>query len=47
MPTRLHPAKLATPLVAFFGLAVQLSVPDEGVSVIGAEAVATTALLEF
>ena len=37
MATRLHPAKLATPLVAFFGLVVQLSVPDDGVSVIEAE----------
>ena len=31
MPTRLHPAKVATPLDAFLGLVVQLSVPDEGV----------------
>ena len=31
MPTRLHPAKVATPLVALSGLVVQFSVPDEGV----------------
>ena len=41
MPTRLHPAKLATPLVVFFGLVVQLSVPDDGVSVIEAEELTT------
>ena len=41
MPTRLHPAKLATPLVPLSGLAVQLSVPDDGVSVIEAEELTT------
>ena len=37
MPTRLHPAKVATPLVALSGLVVQFSVPDEGVNVIEAD----------
>ena len=42
MPTRLHPAKVATPLDAFLGLVVQLSVPDEGVNVIEADEDVTT-----
>ena len=37
MPTRLHPAKVATPLEALSGLVVQFSVPDEGVNVIEAD----------
>ena len=49
MPVMAQPAKVATPLVAVTGLVVQASVPEPVATdkVIGAEAVVTTALLEF
>ena len=49
VPVMAQPAKVATPAVAVTGLVVQLSVPEPVATakVIGADAVVTTALLEF
>ena len=42
MPASEHPAKMATPLEALSGLVVQVSAPDEGVSMMEADEPLTT-----